>query len=191
MRTHYKLTPEAVIDEELLAAYLGTDHRSTRPLRVSVKPSTPEPASAGPAAPAGELALNLAAQATHFKPGDEVNLTASASADAHLYCYLQDAARSIVRFYPNRFVQSAFVKGKSSVQLPGKMRFKVTAPQRGQKEIVACFATAADVARQLPAEVFARDFEALKVKSLEDVHAAFKGVTRGALALGVVHVESK
>jgi hypothetical protein len=191
LRAQYGLSAEAVVDQELLAAYLATDHRTSAPLRVAfTRPSAEAPVTAAPAK-AAELRLELVAQGTRFRPGEEVKLTATPNADAHLYCYLQDAGRKIVRFYPNRFAPNNRVAANDALVLPGKMRFQITAPARGGREIVACFATARDVARQLPVEVYATDFEPLNVASLDEIHAAFSKVTRESFALGVVHVESK
>jgi curli biogenesis system outer membrane secretion channel CsgG len=191
LRSNHGLSAEAVIDLELLSAYLATDHRTSAPLRVAFsRPTAAAPATAAPAK-AAELKLELVIQGTRFRPGEEVKLTATPNSDAHVYCYLQDAARKIVRFYPNRFAPNPRVAAHDALLIPGKMRFQITAPARGGKEIVACFATARDVARQLPAEVYATDFEPLNVGSLDEIHAAFSKVTRESFALGVVHVESK
>src|SRR5206468_820756 len=57
----------------------------------------------GPASSAGPDAAH------RFKPGERIRLLVTPSQDAHVYCYLQDEARRIVRFYPNRFSKSAWV----------------------------------------------------------------------------------
>lgn len=201
LRQRYGLSAEAVIDIELLTAYLATDHRTSGPLRVAFKVGEPKPAAAAAARPqsqpaaakaaAAPLQLELAAPVTTFKAGDAVKLVATPSADANLYCYLQSANRSIVRFYPNRFTPSPAVAAGAQVQIPGQMRFMITAPGKGEKEIVACFAVASDVTKQLPADIFGVDFEPVRIKSLDEIHAAFDKTTRGAFALGVFHVESK
>lgn len=192
LRRKHKLSAEAVIDIELLTAYLSTDYRTGAPLRVAFNtPAATAPAAAASSAAKADLRLELLSGASSFKPGDNVKLTAVASANANLYCYLQDAGRRIVRFYPNRFTPSPAIAAGKAVQIPGQMRFQISAPTQGKKEIVACFAVTQDVTKHLPPEVFANDFEPMKVQSLDQIHAAFTKTTQGAFALGVVHVESK
>jgi hypothetical protein len=233
LRKHFNLSAEPVIDIELFTAYLASDHRTLRPLRVALRaapskaasapvPSAPAAAAASTAhaaatAPGGGAPVAAAAAAaavpvpqpeaaaraatsaarieitalTTITPDQPVALNVVASADMHLYCYLQDAQRRIVRFFPNRFQASSFVPAGSTLRFPGAMKFQINAPQRGQKEIVACFGSSRELDRELPATVYASDFAALSVQSLDDVHAAFTKAARQPFALGVFHVESK
>ena len=216
IRAHYGLSPEPVIDVELFTAYLNTDHRDTRPLRVALQVAPAKPAAASAqatparataaqaaptaAAPAAQEAaaraattaarIEISAQAPSFTPEQPVLLTVATNADMHLYCYLQDASRRIVRFYPNRFTPASFVPA-GAVKLPGTMKFQINAPARGQKETIACFGSPQDLSRELPAAVYASDFAPLGLQSLDDVHAAFTKAARQPFALGVFHVESK
>jgi hypothetical protein len=213
IRTHYGLSAEPVIDVELFTAYLNTDHRDTRPLRVALKvapaaataPTAAAPAAPAAAAPAAAAAsqqaatraattaarIEISAQAPSFAPEQPVLLTVATNADMHLYCYLQDASRRIVRFYPNRFTPASFVPAGSVLKLPGTMKFQINAPARGQKETIACFGSAQELSTELPATVYASDFAPLGLQSLDDVHAAFTKASRQPFALGVFHVESK
>ena len=232
LRKHFGLSAEPVIDIELFTAYLASDHRTTRPLRVALRVAPPKPASApvaaAPAAPAPatpvpsggapvaaaaapaavpavvpatqqEAAARAATSAarieitalTAIMPEQPVALNVVTSADMHLYCYLQDSSRRIVRFFPNRFQASSFVPAGSTLKLPGAMKFQINAPQRGQKETIACFGSSRELDRDLPATIYATDFAALSLQSLDDVHAAFSKAARQPFAFGVFHVESK
>jgi hypothetical protein len=230
LRKHFGLSAEPVIDVELFTAYLSSDHRSTRPLRVALRVAPPTAQAAAPQAAAPQAAapkppappaaagapvaaavaaapapqpeaaaraattaarIEITAQSPSFAPDQPVALNVVTSVDMHVYCYLQDSSRRIVRFFPNRFQTSAFVPAGSTLRLPGAMKFQINAPQRGQKETVACFGSPRELDRDLPAAVYAADFAALSLQSLDDVHAAFTRTARQPFALGVFHVESK
>ena len=120
--------------------------------------------------------------AQRFQVGERIRLRVTSSNDAHLYCYLQDEALRILRFYPNRFTKSARVKAAVPLEIPGKMRFELVANSLKVPETVACFASARDVADELPASVFGTDFEKLPVASLDAVRDAFVRVAADALA---------
>ncbi len=117
-----------------------------------------------------------------FRPGERIELHIKPSRDAHVYCYLQDEARRIVRFYPNRFTKSALVKTVAPLQVPGTMGFELVANIWGVKETVACFATERDVMAELPQAVAGIDFENLPVTSLDQVTSAFSKVAGNQLA---------
>jgi hypothetical protein len=126
--------------------------------------------------------LPPASGATHtFRPGERIELHIKPSRDAHVYCYLQDEARRIVRFYPNRFTPSALVKTVAPLQVPGTMGFELVANIWGVKETVACFATERDVMAELPQAVAGIDFENLPVTSLDQVTSVFAKVAGNQL----------
>jgi serine/threonine protein kinase len=119
-----------------------------------------------------------------FQPGERIRLQVKSSDDAHVYCYLQDETHRILRFYPNRFSKSALVKAAEPLEIPGKMRFELVANNLKVLETVACFASARDVAQELPAAVVGTDFAKLPVASLDAVRDAFSRVAAGSLAEG-------
>lgn len=119
--------------------------------------------------------------ATHlFKPGERIRLLVTPSQDAHVYCYLQDETRRIVRFYPNRFSKSALVTKAAPLEIPGPMRFELVANTRNVMETVACFASERDVMGELPAAVVGTDFAKLPATSLDQVRSAFARVATGS-----------
>ena len=117
-----------------------------------------------------------------FKPGEQIKLLVTTSDDAHVYCYLQDETRRILRFYPNRFSKSALVRADAPLALPGKMRFEIVANSRNVAETVACFASERDVMAQLPAAVVGTDFSSLPATSFDQVRSAFARVAGSTLA---------
>jgi serine/threonine protein kinase len=113
-------------------------------------------------------------ETTHrFRPGDRIRLRVVASADVHVYCYLQDESQRILRFYPNRFSPSARVRAGQPIEIPGRMRFELVANHKKVPETVACFATEREFAGELPAAVYGSDFATLPVASLDEVGSAF------------------
>ncbi len=139
----------------------------------------------GPAASAGR-----SADAAHrFKPGELIRLRIALSQDAHVYCYLQDETRRIVRFYPNRFVPDALVRADAPLDIPGAMRFELTANTLRVPETIACFASERDVAGSLPAAVFGDDITPLPATSLDEVRQAFASASGGGLAEGRFRID--
>ncbi len=143
-----------------------------------------------PTGKALKLQVSAGAAGRKFKPGEALKLTVAPSLDAHVYCYIQDESRKIVRFYPNRFQRDSLVTAATPLQLPGNMRFQLVANDKGVKETVACFGAARDVAAELPSAVVGTDFEELPVASVEQVRDAFQKAAGDALGEGYLYVET-
>ena len=131
-------------------------------------------------------------EANHrFRPGESVRLLVTPSHDAHVYCYLQDETRSILRFYPNRFSKSASVSMAAPLEIPGRMRFEIVANSRKVTETVACFATERDVMAELPPAVTGTDFTKLSATSLDEVRSAFARIAGDTLTQASFRVQFK
>jgi serine/threonine-protein kinase len=126
-----------------------------------------------------------------FKPGERIKLQVTPSRDAHVYCYLQDEARRIVRFYPNRFSPNALVKADTPLEIPGRMRFELVANTRGLTETVVCFASDRDLLSKLPPALVGTDFEKLAVASLDDMQREFARIAADDLAQASFQVAFK
>jgi hypothetical protein len=210
------LAREPKLSLDFFKAYLAADHHQIEtkmaksapaPVQVNTVP-TPAPAPATPiapkappadtvvvvnqAAPKNPLALRLGTvnDARRFGRGEPVQLTIRPSRDAHVYCFLQDESKKIIRFFPNRFQSDSRVQTAEGLQLPGAMRFEITVSPRGQ-ETISCFATERDVLAQLPAGVNANDFDPLPVASLDQVRSAFLKVANGTLAHETLQIQPK
>ena len=144
----------------------------------------PARAAAGPA-----TAATSDDDVHRFEPGEQIRLLVAPSSDTHVYCYLQDEARRILRFYPNRFHKSALVKAGAAQEIPGKMRFELVANTLGVPETIACFASVRDVMAELPPAVVGTDLTPLPVGSLDEVRAAFSGVASQPLSEGRFRIE--
>lgn len=210
------LSREPKLSLDFFKAYLAADHHQIEtkmaqsapaPVQVNTVP-TPAPAPAtqiapkappadtvvvvNQSAPKNPLALRLETvnDARRFGRGEPVQLTIRPSRDAHVYCFLQDESKKIIRFFPNRFQSDSRVQTADGLQLPGAMRFEITVNPRGQ-ETISCFATERDVLAQLPAGVSANDFDPLPVASLDQVRSAFLKVANGALAHESLQIQPK
>jgi hypothetical protein len=197
------MSQQALLDEPLFNAYLTADHSKipppARPAVFVAAATSPPSAPASPAtaantaAPAAErmaLALSTPNNQTRFARGEAFSLLVWPTRDAHVYCYLQDEAAKITRFYPNRFTKDSRVATAKPLVLPGPMHFQLAMNAKGVNETIACFATQRDVMADLPKAVAGVDFEPLPVASLEQVRAAFVNTSGGALAQGTFHVQS-
>lgn len=184
---------KSLLDEAFFKAYLAADHNKIKaPDKPATWIATPAPAQA-PAQPPAKLGLALEPSAPQGRlaRGEAFSLTIKPTQDAHVYCYLQDDKGQVQRFYPNRFARDSLVPAARPLALPGSMRFQLVANERGASETVACFATARDVAQQLPQAVLGTDFETLPGASLEQVRTAFTQASQGALAQESFHVQPK
>ncbi len=188
------LSKKALLDEELLTRYLDTDPNKVPRPEKPAKWAAPAPEGATAAATASpdtlRLALATTDKRTTFAQGEPFDLTVQPSSDAHVYCYLQDESAKITRFYPNRFARDSLVSAAGPLSLPGRMRFQLAMNTKGAKETIACFATRRDVLSDLPAQVAGTDFEPIAATTMDQVRAAFAGVTRGAMAQETLHVQA-
>ncbi len=208
LRGDLGLSAEPVVDLDLLRRYLAKDHRTAGPLRVtyttpvaarppapppvlspapsSVPPTGPSSAAAAPT-PDTAIGLKLGFAATATRAGEPVQLSGSLSADGHLVCWMQDVDGRVSRFFPNRFQPSSAVAAGAPVLLPGSMRFQITMPARGQRELIRCIATPDDITARLPRQVVGTDFEPLNVASLDALMALVrKSATAPVATAGVV-----
>ncbi len=199
------LEKKALLDEKFFERYLDTDPnkiaRPDKPARWAAPAPDGATTTTAAATPANtnttantsdtlRLALATTAKRTTFAQGEPFDLTLQPSTDAHVYCYLQDEHAKITRFYPNRFARDSLVSAAGPLSLPGRMRFQLSMSMKGAKETIACFATRRDVLSDLPAQVAGTDFEPIAATSMDQVRAAFTGVTRGALAQETLHVQT-
>jgi hypothetical protein len=183
------LGSEPLLDEAFFKAYLAADHRK---IQLPAQPA--RVAEAKPAAvPAAPLRLSLAPanEQARFVRGEAIQLTVKPSADAHVYCYMQDENAQIRRLYPNRFARDSLVPARQALALPGSMRFQLVMNGKGASETVTCFATARDVLQQLPASAVGTDFEPLPVASLDQIRDAFRSASEGLLAQETLRVQPK
>ena len=172
------LEANAKINQELFAAYLNADFA-----RLQADQAKP-PAQGGTAGPE-PLALAIAAAngASKFKRGELVNLVVTPSRDAHVVCYLRDEDQKVQRFFPNRFRKSALVSAAEPLQLPGRMRFQITASDKGMAETVACFASPREVLSALPPPLNGSDFESLPGATLDTLQHAYAQAAGPALGI--------
>ena len=150
--------------------------------------------SDGPAAsPGGAAEVGAAGPAAlhRFKPGERIRLRITPSQDAHVYCYLQNETRRVIRFYPNRFNPSALVRADAPLEIPGAMRFELFANSLGVPETIACFASERDVAGSLPPSVVGDDLTELPAASLDEVRQAFARAAADGLAEGRFQINFK
>ncbi|MDR2690670.1 MAG: DUF4384 domain-containing protein [Azoarcus sp.] len=159
---HYEVAPKA---QALLAA------RQQQSFAPATQPSAPDPS------PAHRSPLRIDIRSANggnrFQPGENIVFKVVPSRDAYVYCFMQDENRAVMRFFPNRFTQDAFVPARG-MDLPRGNEFNINASTRGGQETVACFATERDVFTELPGDIAMGDFEALPVKSLAEVSTAFR-----------------
>lgn len=215
------LPDEPRLDQDFLQAYLNADHAkvladnpppeapedtgtspeaatSAQPGAVqdAAQDGTAAPAPGAPAQPAKADALTVRiasanASTDRYAPGEPIALRVTPSRDAHLYCYMQDETRQIMRFFPNRFAKDSLVKSASPLNLPNDRKFEIFANDKRLSETIACFAAEIDPAKRLPPQALGSDFEYLPLASLEALRETFLIATEGLMAEGVYRVQFK
>ncbi|MDR1463203.1 MAG: DUF4384 domain-containing protein [Azoarcus sp.] len=174
------LERNAKLDQAFFTAYLGADHYKIAPQAKALltAPSAPAPAdaarSSAASSPPAPLRLTLATThgSNRFRPGENIVLNLAPNRDAYVYCFMQDENQTIMRFFPNRFIKDAFVPARG-MNLPKRGEFNINASASGGRETIVCFAADRDVFTDLPANIVSSDFEALPVRNLAEVNAAF------------------
>lgn len=204
-RSALGLTDEPRLDLDFLKAYLNADHAKVLasnppPESETAESATPaasaDPAPAAPKTPAKPAPLSLAiasakAGIDRYAPGESLALRVTPSREAHLYCYMQDETRQIMRFFPNRFAKDSLVKPGTPLALPNNAQFEIFANDKRETETIVCFAAEEDLAKRLPAQALGADFEYLPVKSLQALRDLFLIAAEGHIAEGVYRVEFK
>lgn len=184
-----------LLDEAFFTAFLSADHTRIRPPATpAVFAAAPTPTAPPPAPPSADpvkFTLSTPGNQTRFARGEAISLTVRTTKDAYVYCYLQDEAARIVRFYPNRFSKDPLVPAARPLSVPGTMRFQLAMSSKGAQETIACFAAPRDLLGSLPASVVGTDFEPLPVTGLAQIQAAFTAAGGGAVTQESLHVQAK
>jgi len=110
-------------------------------------------------------------------PGEEFEIIISTQQNAHIYCYFEDENRHVTRFFPNRFKDNSYVKNTEPLILPAGDAFEMKGSDNGISERIGCFSSHTDIIERLPSEVVGVDFEALPLKTLEEVKEIFKKIS--------------
>jgi len=126
-----------------------------------------------------------------FRAGEPIRVSVATNRDVHVTCYLQDEDRKLVRFFPNRFQRDSLVRANQPLVLPGAGKYQLVANTKAQDEVVACFAAESDVLPHLPQEAAGREFEALPLKTINQVAEAFALTTRNSFGTGTFLVQVK
>jgi len=125
-----------------------------------------------------------------FSPGERVDISISTEDDSYLYCFYRDENNRIIRFFPNRFQRSPFVAANSSLEIPGKMPFEINASKKGVSETVGCYRASSDIFDDLPLLLRGKDFEPLRVLSLDEIKDSFQGLAGGDFGEGYFFIDT-
>jgi curli biogenesis system outer membrane secretion channel CsgG len=196
------LTPEAkaalqsVSVPEMLPCNVAANGSSTSVAEAQPEPAPapqPQPAAAPAPQPVAQPAAAPAAMAASdfvltsdrgdnpsYNTGESITLQVQSAQDTYLHCFYQQANNTVVKVFPNRFRQSAVIRGGAVVAIPdGQMPFRLKFDQPSSQEAFSCIASAEDLSQVLPLEIVDRDLEPIPVNSLDDITAVFEEVTQG------------
>ena len=132
-----------------------------------------------------EIKLSVVVSKTRYRKGDPIELSASTSQAAYVYCYVQSPTTGkIQRIFPNRFARDPRVEANTPLLLPGAQGFKVAAGGEGVKQqTVGCLATEREIYNELPPQLRWGDFEDIKLGTFEEIRDAFLQVAKAPVAL--------
>ena len=187
------LVPNGRIDFDLYYRLLANEARqntsktttapATMPAVGPVSPATPAVATAAaspPPPPPPRLVLSSprGPQPT-YRIGETLVVAVEPTNDAYVYCYYQDASRTVARIFPNRFQPDPFLHGGTRIEIPpaGQKSFAIRFDKPGGTEAVACIGADREVGLRLPDRLKAQDLEPLPVKGLDEVAAQFKDIS--------------
>ncbi len=133
--------------------------------------------AANAAEPASVAPLTLKLTTTHGKKpvvhvGEKLQLIATLTDTAHLYCFYQDHTRAIMRIFPNRFRSDPRVAAGEKVTLPQE-DFNLRMDQPDVSERVLCLASRRAVDATLSPRLYPEDLTPMATRSLEEIRAAF------------------
>jgi hypothetical protein len=126
----------------------------------------------------------------HLK--QKMNMFIEVSRDSYLYCFYRQADGVVMRVFPNRYHESAFISGGAQQRIPSAaMAFEwVFSPPIGT-EMMKCYAFDRDVGEALPRLIRKLDFEPLPYGGLDEVTAQLRSIRGVGIAENsmVVNVE--
>ncbi|MBF0470745.1 MAG: DUF4384 domain-containing protein [Gammaproteobacteria bacterium] len=120
-----------------------------------------------------------------YERGEEVLLTVTANSNSYLHCYYQNADKSIVRFFPNRFSSDPFLAESGQLRLPGSSPFVMKANEEGLNESIYCLAFYNDIYLELPAKLRKGDFTPLKIDTFSEISQIYNKLLRGRVGEGM------
>jgi curli biogenesis system outer membrane secretion channel CsgG len=116
--------------------------------------------------------------------GDSLNMNVSVTSTGSVYCYYEDATKSVARIFPNQFYANPRLNANTQIRLPSG-GFKIKFDKAGA-ERVTCLGSDLEVV--VPGSLVGlRDLVPLPVASLDEVVAKFKAVNP-ALMVGQVDI---
>lgn len=111
--------------------------------------------------------------------GQTLAVSATASQDAYLYCYYQDADLNVARIFPNQFDPDPYVLAGKQVAIPGdNAGFDIVLDRPGAQESIACLASEVEVGLRLPPSLKTADLVPLPVNSVDEVVSAYRKLGR-------------
>lgn len=120
-----------------------------------------------------------------------MELQASASQAAYVYCYVQSpASGQIQRIFPNRFARDPRIEANTPLLFAGAQGFQVAAGGDGAKQqVLGCLATEREVYNDLPPPLRWGDFEDIRPGSFEAIRDAFQQAAKTPVALEGAFIE--
>ncbi len=127
-----------------------------------------------------------------FRIKEKMILLIHLSEDAFLNCFYKQANGIMFKIFPNSFIKSSRVEGRTQLQIPSdEMLFDFTVSPPPGVELLRCFALDRDVTAKLPPEIANSDMAPIPAKIGDRLTRIYRGIpdTKVSEATMVVTVE--
>jgi curli biogenesis system outer membrane secretion channel CsgG len=164
-------------------AVVGSAPPAVNAATTATTSAAPAPAAPTPVvAPDLRLTTNRGDHPT-YHVHETLAVQATATRDAFLYCYYQDADGTVARIFPNRFQPNALVHGAAPVQIPSASghAFDIRFDKGHATEAVACVVSNDELGVKLPDKLKGADLAPLPVANLQGIISAFRQLGGGAM----------
>jgi hypothetical protein len=181
------LEKNAVVDLAFFSAYLDANHYDVAPKARTKLAALKQGAVSAPAADNTPISLLIDSVkgGNQFRRGEKLAVKVMPNRDAYVYCFMQDEAGKIARFFPNRFAKDALVSAKKGVTLPNGKEFSINANNKGLQEHIMCFGANKDLYAEVLPTIGGGDIDVpVQVQSLAQLKSVFEKAGGSTLGVG-------
>lgn len=138
-----------------------------------------------------EIVLNTVTQASSYRVGDQIFITASSETETRLYCYYQDGHGQIVKIFPNRFNTDNLLQTGEKIIIPSTDSWNINATRIGSSDDFLCVAT--DPTSQSVISMLDQDsdLEPLAARSLDQIQQEITESSGSAVAFKTLSLSTR
>lgn len=117
-----------------------------------------------------------------YRVGEKLVVKVNLKEGAHVYCYYQDAGKTVARIFPNRFSPDSYIAPREKISIPDEYSsFELVMEKPGNAERIDCLASRREVGLSLPRELQIDDLTPIRGKTMKDIVAIYRKIDRVGL----------